>query len=141
VIVSRSSSLAIVALASALLAACESADSPPPAATPVAAAAEESPAVAFVKDPAAVKRGRSLFIGTCGAYCHSLHDGARGDVPDLFDCAWKDGGSDEEIFRSIADGVAGTRMVGFKKAMPEGETDVWKLVAFLRSESDCKKAP
>ena len=86
-----------------------------------------------------MKRGKGLFIGTCGAYCHSLHDGARGDVPDLFDCAWKNGASDDEIFATISNGVPGTRMVGFKNALPDGDADIWKLVAFLRVESDCKR--
>jgi len=86
-----------------------------------------------------VKRGKSLFIGVCGAYCHSFHDGARGDVPDLFDCEWKNGTSDEQIFQIISNGVVGTRMVGFKTVMPDGDTDIWKLVAFLRVESTCQK--
>ena len=100
-----------------------------------------SPAVAFEQDPAAVKRGKSLFIGTCGAYCHSMHDGARGDVPDLFDCAWKNGASDEQIFLIISSGVPGTRMVGYKGVLPDGDTDIWKLVAFLRVESTCAGTP
>ena len=99
----------------------------------------DSPAVAFEKDPAAVKRGKGLFIGTCGAYCHSFHDGARGDVPDLFDCPWKNGSTDREIFMIISNGVPGTRMVGWKGALPDGDTDIWKLVAFLRVESTCPK--
>jgi mono/diheme cytochrome c family protein len=121
------------ALALAITAACaKSAPESKPA----------SPAVAFERDPAAVKRGKSLFIGTCGAYCHSMHDGARGDVPDLFDCAWKNGASDEEIFLTISNGVPGTRMVGYQGVLPEGDTDIWKLVAFLRVESTCaKQAP
>ncbi len=99
----------------------------------------KSPAVAFEQDPVAVKRGKSLFIGTCGAYCHSLHDGARGDVPDLFDCPWKNGATDEEIFLVISNGIPGTRMVGYKGVLPDGDTDIWKLVAFLRVESSCAK--
>ena len=118
------------ALALVIAAACaKSAPAPLPA----------SPAVAFQQDPAAVKRGKSLFIGTCGAYCHSMHDGARGDVPDLFDCAWKNGASDEEVFLVISNGVPGTRMVGYKGVLPDGDTDIWKLVAFLRVESTCAK--
>ncbi len=116
------------ALALALAAACAKSTPEPKA---------PSPAVAFERDPAALKRGKGLFIGTCGAYCHSLHDGARGDVPDLFDCAWKHGATDEEIFLVISNGVPGTRMVGYKGVLPEGDTDLWKLVAFLRVESTC----
>ena len=108
-------------------------------AKPATEAKPGSPAIAFEQDPAAVKRGKSLFIGTCGAYCHSMHDGARGDVPDLFDCAWKNGASDEQIFIAISNGVPGTRMVGYKGVLPDGDTDIWKLVAFLRVESTCAK--
>lgn len=120
-------------LALAVAGACaKPAPTPPP----------ESPAVEFGKDPVAVKRGKSLFIGTCGGYCHSYHDGARGDVPDLFDCEWKHGGSDQDIFDTISNGVPNTRMIAFKGVLPDGDTDIWKLVAFLRAESTCgKKTP
>ena len=117
-------------LATVALVTCAKPPPPPPA---------DSPAIALERDPAAVKRGKGLFIGTCGAYCHSLHDGARGDVPDLFDCAWKNGASDGEIFAIISNGVPGTRMVGFRNALPDGDADIWKLVAFLRVESDCRR--
>jgi mono/diheme cytochrome c family protein len=121
----------VAALAVALGAACaKSTPDPKP----------ESPAAAFERDPVAVKRGKSLFIGSCGAYCHSMHDGARGDVPDLFDCAWKNGATDEEIFGVISNGVPGTRMVGYKGVLPEGDADIWRLVAFLRVESTCPQA-
>ena len=108
-------------------------------AKPAPLAPKPSPAATFASDPVAVKRGKSLFIGMCGAYCHGLRGGARGDIPDLFDCAWKNGGSDEEIFRSISDGVPGTRMDGFAGVLPDGDTDIWKLVAFLRASSSCTK--
>ena len=123
-------------LALAVAAACAK---PAPVPPPPAA---ESPAAVFERDPAAVKRGKSLFIGTCGGYCHSYHDGARGDVPDLFDCEWKYGGTDADIFHTISNGVPNTRMVPWKGVLPDGDTDIWKLVAFLRSESTCgKKTP
>ena len=103
------------------------------------ATASDSPAAAYAKDPEAVRRGRLIFVGTCGAYCHGIHGGTRGDVPDLFDCEWKHGGMDADIFHTIATGVPGTRMVGFKDSFPEKEVDVWKVVAFLRANSNCKQ--
>lgn len=127
---SRLGNLFATAFALAITVTCAVSVPPPPA---------ESPVVAFSKDPAALKRGRGLFIGMCGAYCHSFHGGPRGDVPDLFDCTWKYGGSDDEIFRSISNGAKGTRMIGFKGILPHGDTDIWKLVAFLRVQSDCGK--
>ena len=86
-----------------------------------------------------MRRGRLIFVGTCGAYCHAVHGGTRGDVPDLFDCQWQHGGLDADIFRTITTGVPGTRMVGFKDVFPEKDTDTWKLVAFLRANSNCKQ--
>ncbi|HTO58208.1 MAG TPA: hypothetical protein VMJ74_10460, partial [Pseudomonadales bacterium] len=65
--------LVAVAVIGALTAAC----SPP--------ASQESPADRFAKDPAAVKRGKGIFVGTCAAYCHSLKKDNR-DAPYLFDC-------------------------------------------------------
>jgi mono/diheme cytochrome c family protein len=131
--VTRAALTLAAGLALAVAASCAKPAPPPPA---------ESPAVAFGKDPVAVKRGKSLFIGTCGGYCHSYHDGARGDVPDLFDCEWKNGGSDEQIFHTISNGVPDTRMIPFKGVLPDKDTDIWKLVAYLRAESTCgKKTP
>ena len=96
----------------------------------------ESPAARFARDPEALKRGKSLFVGTCGAYCHGLQPGNR-DAPYLFDCEWKHGGSDEEIFRTIRGGVPDTRMQAFADRMPEGDEDLWKIVAFLKANAHC----
>ena len=100
------------------------------------AGVKESPAQVYLRDPAAVERGHKIFIGTCGAYCHSTHNVER-DAPSLFDCEWKHGGTDEEIFKSIDVGIPGTRMPGWAKALPEGDDDVWRVVAYLRSASTC----
>ena len=83
-------------------------------------------------DAAAVQRGRSIFAGTCAAYCHKLTPGA-GDALYLFDCEWKHGGRDQEIFNTISNGVPNTRMIAFGTNFPEGEEDLWKLIAFLKS--------
>ena len=102
----------------------------------LAGCGEPPPSEAYLNDPAALKRGMGLFTGTCGAYCHSMKNDVR-DAPFLFDCQWKNGsGSDEDVFRVIYDGVPGTRMVGFGGKMPEGDADIWKIVAFLRSRRE-----
>ena len=99
----------------------------------LAACKESTPADMYVADPNAVIRGKAIFTGTCGGYCHSTSPGLR-DAPYLFDCVWKNGGSDQEIFSAIANGVPGTRMVSFKGALPEGDDDIWKIVAFLKAQ-------
>ncbi len=94
-----------------------------------------SPADALLADADAVSRGRSLFVGTCAGYCHKLTP-ERVDAVYLFDCEWKHGGSDREIFNTVTNGVPNTRMVGFGTNFPEGESDLWSIIAFLKSNRD-----
>lgn len=98
--------------------------------------APESPAVAYQADPEALRRGRLLFRGTCGGYCHPVKP-ARRDAPYLFDCVWKHGGSDAEIFVSISSGYIDTRMPAWGGKLPDGDKDIWKLIAYLRSQRTC----
>ena len=97
---------------------------------------QQSPAAVYKNDPAAIKRGKLVFAGTCGAYCHKLDPG-QGGIPYLFDCAWQHGGSDDEIFETIRDGVPDTQMVGFGGALPDGDDDIWKIIAYIRDTAPC----
>ena len=94
-----------------------------------------SPAAAYAGDPVALKRGRGIFLGTCAGYCHGVRGSGAGDVPNLFDCNWRHGGSDEEIFASIYNGYPGTRMIGFGCKLED--EDLWKVVAYLRATARC----
>tara|TARA_B100000686_G_C16220718_1_gene680022 strand:+ start:34 stop:414 length:381 start_codon:yes stop_codon:yes gene_type:complete len=85
----------------------------------------------FMADSAAVARGEALFVGTCAGYCHSRLPGDS-DAVFLFDCEWLHGGSDQEIFDTVTVGVPNTRMVGFGSNFPEGDDDLWKIIAFIR---------
>ncbi len=95
----------------------------------------QSPAAVYADDPVALKRGRGIFLGTCSGYCHGVRGGGAGDVPNLFDCDWRHGGSDEEIFASIYNGYPETRMIGFGGKLED--EDLWKVVAYLRARSRC----
>jgi mono/diheme cytochrome c family protein len=99
------------------------------------AAAPADPVPGLLKSPAALARGKSIFVGTCGAYCHKM-TAMQSDAPNLFDCAWLHGGSDQEIFHTITHGVPGTRMVAFGGAIPDA--DIWSVVAYIKSASQCK---
>ena len=91
------------------------------------------PASRYQTDPEALMRGESVFVGTCSGYCHAV--GIKvGDAPNLFDCGWIHGGSNQEIYNTIANGVPNSRMVGFGGRLPDGDEDIWKIVAFLKSE-------
>jgi len=79
-------------------------------------------------NPDAIKRGKEIFLSKCSA-CHG--ENAKGGIgPDLTDNKWKYGGSDKEIYMSIANGRPG--------GMPPWGTtlsddDIWKVIAYLRS--------
>lgn len=91
----------------------------------------------FMADPDAVGRGEALFVGTCSGYCHTTAPDDT-DALFLFDCEWKHGGSDDEIFATVTNGVPSTRMVGFGDNFPEGADDLWKIIAYLRTnQQDC----
>ena len=69
------SRLAAAALCGLLVAAaCAGSTGPPP-----------TPAQLYLADPAALTRGKLLFTGSCGGYCHPTKPGNR-DAPYLFDC-------------------------------------------------------
>ncbi len=128
----RTSAAAVIASAALLLVAVTAGR----ASGNEAPAAGADPVPALLKSPPDVERGRALFVGTCGAYCHHMTPGP-GDAPYLFDCDWLHGGSDAEIFHTIATGVPNTRMVAFGGALPD--EDIWRLVAYVKSASVCQK--
>ena len=102
-----------------------------------AACQPESPADAFRADQQALQRGKSLFVGTCAGYCHSPT--VERAAPNLFDCTWQNGkGGDQELFDIIASGVPDTVMIGFKGKLPQGDDDIWRLVAYISTNrADC----
>ena len=106
--------LAPIALAASVLGARQG---PPASVNPLAA------------DAAAVPDGRGLYNQICQS-CHgtSGQGGDRG--PSLSTGTFSHGNTDGDLFRSIRNGIPGTQMAGFPGL---SETDVWRLVAYLRS--------
>jgi cytochrome c oxidase cbb3-type subunit III len=87
-------------------------------------------------DPSAIKEGASLFRANCSP-CHGLNAGGGGRGPDLRAGLWVHGSSDGAIFRTITEGVPGTEM----PANPFEDSEIWALVAYLRSVSAGTKTP
>lgn len=93
----------------------------------------------FMADPAAVRRGQAIFEGSCANFCHAIHaqsaspETVEFDAHYLFDCEWKHGETDQDIFDVVTVGIAETRMVGFGSNFPQGDDDLWKIIAYLRS--------
>ena len=125
-----------VLVAAASVAASQAQPTAPPATPP----ADQAAAPKAAPTPEDLARGKALFTGTCGAYCHQANPqagpGQGADAPFLFGCEWKHGGSDEQIFQTISQGVPGTRMVPFAGAIPDD--DIRRIVAYLKSASVCK---
>jgi mono/diheme cytochrome c family protein len=119
----RSSSVLLAALLA--LRCAHEPPAPPP--DPVAAARS---------DPAALERGRKIFVGTCAGYCHVASGHGLGNAPDLLDCEWRHGSTDPEIFGVMRNGVPGTPMLGFAGKIPD--EDLWRVLAYLRSASHCR---
>ncbi len=87
-------------------------------------------------DPSAIKEGASLFRANCSP-CHGLDARGGGRGPDLTAGRWNHGSTDEAIFQTINQGVAGTEMPA--NSFEDGE--IWALVAYLRSLSNAAPVP
>ena len=96
--------------------------------------ADTSVVAGFMADSAALARGRAIFEGSCASFCHTMEPEEGLDASYLFDCQWDHGSSDQEIFDVVTNGVMGTRMVGFGSNFPEGDDDLWKVIAYLRTK-------
>jgi mono/diheme cytochrome c family protein len=91
----------------------------------------------YMTDQSAIERGHSIFVGSCANYCHG-DEPEQGEDVNLFDCQSSYGSSSEDIFRIVTTGIPNTRMVGFGNNFPEGQNDLWKLIAYIRTQqADC----
>ncbi|MFK7864839.1 MAG: cytochrome c [Pseudohongiellaceae bacterium] len=96
----------------------------------------------YMADDEALQRGQAIYAGSCANFCHGLTPELASveydDTANLFDCQWQYGATDEEIFDSVINGIPNTRMVGFGSNFPEGDDDLWKIIAFLRvNQTEC----
>ena len=84
----------------------------------------------------AIDAGKNIYRGRCGV-CHGIDaKGYRGS--DLTTGDWVHGGSDGQIFRTIARGIPGTEMPGHGNM---SEDEVWMVIAYLRTLSTPGAAP
>lgn len=83
----------------------------------------------YANDRIAIAAGRKLFIQMNCYGCHGGHGGG-GMGPSLRDATWIYGGTDAEVFSSIAEG-RGKGMPAWGTKLPSDE--IWKLVAYIKS--------
>lgn len=111
-----------------LLMACSEPEAPGPADTELVQS--------LMQDPMALARGQALFAGSCANFCHEIDSPAA--TVNLFDCEWEHGSTDQELFDIITNGIPETRMVAFGGNWPEGDIDLWRLIAYLRhNQANC----
>ena len=91
----------------------------------------------YSEDSEALKRGKQIYQSGCGGYCHASYSQSQSDAPYLLDCYWKYGGEPEQIYNVIANGVKGTRMQPLLGQLKNGADDIWRVVAYLKSASEC----
>ena len=94
--------------------------------------AEKTLVETFSADPQALGRGRALFQGSCAGQCHGIEGFEIDEAENLFDCNWQYGETDQEIFDVVTEGIPDTQMVGFGSNFPEGDNDLWNIIAFVR---------
>lgn len=99
-----------------------------PFACSVATGAQEPGKQTFNLSSAAIKEGGSLFRANCSP-CHGLNARGGGRGPDLTSGRWTHGSTDDEIFRTISQGVPGTEM----RANGFEDSEVRTIIAYLRS--------
>ena len=89
----------------------------------------------FAEDPQSLGRGEALFLGSCASQCHASGD-LDASADNLFDCYWYNGETDDDLFNIVTAGIPDTRMVGFGTNFPEGDDDLWKIIAFVRFKQE-----
>jgi len=83
----------------------------------------------FAGDPAAIDNGRGVFRIYCGP-CHG-NEAKGGRAPDLTRGTYSVGDRDEDLYRTISNGIPGTSMPGMGGEL--GADNVWRIISFLRS--------
>ena len=83
----------------------------------------------YTGDPQAIAVGRQLFTGYNCAGCHSGYAGG-GMGPNLRDTVWIYGGSDAQLFSTIAEGRP-NGMPAWGAKVPDDQ--IWQIIAYLRT--------
>ena len=107
--------------------------------TPGLARAQARPDMAnpLEADPDAIQRGLELFNERC-SFCHGTRGrGAKGPCLSCGRFLYR-GGSNAQLFATIASGIPGGQMGAFAASM-SGD-DIWRIIAFLRDETRKRQA-
>ena len=130
-----------VAIAASLAIAAPRAEAQPAAAAPASTTAvgpvpgigdAPQPVNPLAGDAAARATGRRLFVAYNCAGCHGDHGGG-GMGPSLRDPVWIYGGTDADVFDSIAQGRA-NGMPAWGTLLPAAQ--IWPIATYIKSDLD-----
>lgn len=91
----------------------------------------------FGRDPKVAESGRVMFRIYCSP-CHGIRAGG-GRGPDLTQGVFSSGDRDQDLHRTISEGVPGSEMPGFEANL--GSENIWRLVTYIRSVARRQPAP
>src|SRR5262249_18066758 len=89
----------------------------------------------YAGDTKMAQLGEYQFRSNC-AFCHGLGARGGGRGPDLTRAQKRHGSSDDEIFRNIHDGIAGTAMPAATNGgigVGMSDEEIWQVVTYIRS--------
>jgi cytochrome c oxidase cbb3-type subunit 3 len=89
----------------------------------------------LANDPKASKLGEFQFRSNC-AFCHGLGARGGGRGPDLTRAQKRHGNADNDLFRTINEGVPGTAMPpngATQQGVGMTDTEIWQVIAYIRS--------
>lgn len=93
--------------------------------------AHENDAILVIPtDDASIGEGKALYAKSCIA-CHGAVGEGAPIGPNLTDKYWKNGGSDEDIYKVISDGIPNTAMMAWKTQM--SPKNIAAVTAYIKS--------
>jgi len=94
---------------------------------PLLASFAQAPTEGLFNARADTEAGRKIWAADC-AICHGM-DGKGGRGPDLTGGKFRHGGTDDDLYRAMKNGLPGTEMPGF----PLSGVEAMQLVAYVRT--------
>lgn len=86
--------------------------------------------VAIMEDETNLANGKRIFENNCVS-CH-LNDGGGSIGPNLTDAYWKNGGSIQDLFTTVTEGITGTAMVSWKALI--SPNDIQDVTSYILVE-------
>lgn len=99
-------------------------------------------ALTFFSDPAAIEKGKVVFMNNSCGSCHRNDGGGNAIGPNLTDEYWLHGGDVKQIFHTVKNGVVEKGMPAWGKSMsPQNVKDVTFFIVSLQGTNPANAKP